>query len=250
MIDKETLISIAKLNNLRPWQQEKHYIQTVILTALSEYPLIFKGGTYLWFFHGLNRFSEDLDFTASGNLPEDLDKKVSETLRLFGIENEVKRMESIAGSFSFRISAKGPLFTTDTNLCYIYVEVSRRENIIKSPLSFELAFDAYRLPIKILNGMSLEEIAAEKVRAVITRNTARDLYDLFYLITERKIMFDEGMVNKKLKYYNLTFSYELYQKKVKEKKKIWKSELKQLVLNDLPDCNVVLATLIKWGKKK
>ncbi len=38
MIDKETLIKLAKLNNLRPWQQEKHYIQSLILVALSEHP--------------------------------------------------------------------------------------------------------------------------------------------------------------------------------------------------------------------
>ncbi len=60
------MIEIAKLNRLRPWQQEKHYIQSLILNSLSELPLVFKGGTYLWFFHGLKRFSEDLDFTYNG----------------------------------------------------------------------------------------------------------------------------------------------------------------------------------------
>ena len=68
MIDKELIYRLVKLNNLRPWQQEKHYIQSLILEVVADEPLIFKGGTYLWFFHGLQRFSEYLDFTVNGKL--------------------------------------------------------------------------------------------------------------------------------------------------------------------------------------
>ena len=89
MIDKKTLISFAKLNGMRPWQQEKHYIQSVILVAMSEEQVVFKGGTYLWFFHGLNRFSEDLDFTSE-KVPKDMDKKISKSLLMMGIENKTK----------------------------------------------------------------------------------------------------------------------------------------------------------------
>jgi predicted nucleotidyltransferase component of viral defense system len=62
---------------MRTWQQEKHYLQSLILTIVSDYPLVFKGGTYLWLFHGLNRFSEDLDFTAKGTLKKDFPQYIS-----------------------------------------------------------------------------------------------------------------------------------------------------------------------------
>ena len=45
----DELLQIAKLMGLKPWQQEKHYIQSLALVTLSETPVILKGGTYLCF---------------------------------------------------------------------------------------------------------------------------------------------------------------------------------------------------------
>ena len=234
MIDKETLQKIAKLMNLRPWQQEKHYIQTVLLVALSDHPLLFKGGTYLWFFHGLPRFSEDLDFTCSEKVPSDLPERVCESLRLFGIENEIKREKPTLGAFSFRISAKGPLNSGEIDLCHVYVEISRRETPILPPISFPFIQDQYALPSKVLAGMALDEVAAEKVRAIMTRDKARDLYDLSFLIEKKGVRFDEEMINAKLAHYEMKFSRKEFDKKIIEKKKFWKSELLPLVFDKLP----------------
>lgn len=248
MIDKDELISFSKLNGLRPNQQEKHYIQTLVLTALSEEPLIFKGGTYLWFFHGLPRFSEDLDFTQTGKLPQELATKVSQTLRMFGVENEVKMITDDECGFSFRLGAKGPLYTSEVSMCYVYVEISRRERVVGAPLSLKLDFPPYKLPTKIVRGFSLNEIGAEKVRAILTRDKARDLYDLYFLITEKKIAFDLSLVNEKLSYYRQTFSADAFNKKLKEKQIIWKSELEQLVFDELPKIENVLESISKWQK--
>lgn len=249
MLDKETLIAFAKINNLRPWQQEKHYIQNLVLVALSDYPLVFKGGTYLWFFHGLNRFSEDLDFTAAEELPADLDQKVLDTLRVFGTEASLKRISNDARSFSFRISAKGPLNTFEIDLCHVYVEISKRETVIEPTLSFELNFEAYKLPTKIIRGMSLEEITAEKVRAVLTRDSVRVVYDLFSLVTRKSVRFNLVLVNQKLKYYDTAFSSELFRKKLEKKKSTWKKELGPLVFGALPEFENVETTLKNWVKQ-
>lgn len=250
MIDRETLNDIAKLYKLRPWQQEKHYVQTMVLVALSEFPIIFKGGTYLWFFHGLNRFSEDLDFTASGELPENIADRVSDALRMFGVENTIKIIERKKRGISFRISAKGPLNTSPRDVCHVYVEISRREKIVQEPLSFELNFDAYKLPVKIIQGATLGEVAAEKIRAMITRRKARDMYDLFYLIKNKNVDFDLELTNEKLKYYELNFSDELFTKKLDDKKDIWKAELKQLVFGKLPEYTEVQMEINEWITKR
>jgi len=47
--------------------------------------LVFKGGTALWFFYGLNRFSNDLDFTLAGKV--DLDRLMERVRRGFEILN-------------------------------------------------------------------------------------------------------------------------------------------------------------------
>ncbi len=250
MIDKEKLMGIAKLYNIKPWQQEKHYAQFLILVTLSEHPLVFKGGTYLWFFHNLNRYSEDVDLTATGELPEDLDKKVSEGLASFGVENKVKRISNSQRDFSFRISAKGPLNTSDVDICHIYVEISKRENLLLEPLSLKLAFDAYEAPIKIINGMNLNEVAAEKIRAIIKRKKPRDAYDLFFLIKNKTIKFDIEMINKKLRYYGEIFSEKEFLDNLKKKKLDWVKELKPLIFGKLIDFDTAEATIINWIKGK
>jgi len=248
MIDKETLQKIAKLYNLRPWQQEKHYVQSLILVSLSEHPLLFKGGTYLWFFHGLPRFSEDLDFTCSEEVPSDLPGRVSESLRLFGVENTVKHEKPMPQAFSFRISAKGPLNTGEIDLCHVYVEISRRETPILPPASFPFAQTQYSLPSKMVSGMALDEVAAEKVRAIMTRDKARDLYDLSFLIGNKGVEFNEGMINAKLAHYDLKFSQKALGEKLKEKKEFWKGELKPLVFGELPAFEEAEKAVKAWAK--
>ena len=112
------------MNGLRPWQQEKHYVQSLILGILSDFPLVFKGGTYLWFFHGLRRFSEDLDFTSSGKIRKEVPAVVSRNLTFFGLENELKIMNGNGKGLSFRIMANCPLNTSDRDRCVVYVEIS------------------------------------------------------------------------------------------------------------------------------
>lgn len=248
MISRETLRKIAKLNNMRPWQQEKHYIQSIVLVALSEYPVVFKGGTYLWFFHGLDRFSDDLDFTAAGQLPEDLDEDVSESLRLFGIENSIRRSNGTAAGISFRISANGPLHTSERDRCHVYIEISEREKVLRPTLSIEASFDAYGLPVKMLSGMALDEVAAEKVRAIMTRDKARDLYDFAFLLRKKGPRPSLEMVDEKLRYYDMAFSKEAFWKKLAEKKASWDAELKPLVFKDLGDFEAAAGIAADWAR--
>lgn len=249
MIDKETLQKIAKLQNLKLWQQEKHYIQSIILVALSEHPLAFKGGTYLWFFHGLNRFSEDLDFTCTAEeLPKDLGMQVSESLRLLGVENDLKMQRGIPGGYSFRISAKGPLYERKVNLCHVYVEISRHEKLAMPTLAFPFAQSQYVLASKMVAGVALPEVAAEKVRALLMRSKARDLYDLCFLAEQKQVGFDAELVGAKLKSYGLEFSKEALGKKIDEKEELWENELEPLVLGNLVRFEDAKKAVLNWAK--
>lgn len=248
MIDRKTLQEIAKLNNLKPWQQEKHYIQSLILTIVSEQPVVFKGGTYLWFFHGLKRFSEDLDFTASEKLSEKLPENVSKSLELFGIENENKTITDDETTLSFRISAKGPLNTTERDQCRVYVEISQREKILEKTMPLKLDLPAYQLPIKNLAGMNLQEVSAEKVRAVMTREKARDVYDLYHLIQNKKAKFKKELIEKKLEYYSKGFSEKEFLQEAKSKKKYYAKELKNIVFEELPKFAKIQKTIKNWVK--
>lgn len=246
MIEKKELLGFAKLNGLKPWQQEKHYIQAVVLEILAEQPIVFKGGTYLWFFHGLPRFSEDLDFTAKEKLSESLVQTVSKSLELFGIQNTEKTIASNETTLSFRINAKGPLNTGPMDECRVYVEISKREKIIKKTVSVRLDFPAYNLPTKRIPGMSLQEVAAEKIRAILARNKARDVFDLHYLIEKKGVVFDEELANKKLEWYGTVFSAKEFLKKTRQKKAFFEKELKNLVFSELPSFHQAIQAIQKW----
>ena len=168
---------ISKVKGLRPWQMEKHYLMAIILNLLSDYNLVFKGGTYLWFFHGLPRFSEDLDFTATGRIPTDLAQKVSDGVKIYGTENELKVITDNSTTFSFRIIANGPLNTSIKDRCVVYVEISKRENVIQDRFPLKMDFPEYSIPVKRISGMNLDEVGSEKVRAILTRKKGRDMYE-------------------------------------------------------------------------
>ncbi len=246
MIDASKIREIARLSGMRPWQQEKHYLQSLILTIISDYPLVFKGGTYLWLFHGLNRFSEDLDFTAKGPLRKNFAKFVSRSLNLYGYENEMKILKDSELGLLVRYMIAGPLHSSDKDRCVIYVEVSGREKVVLPGLSLKTDFPQYDIPVKILSGMNLDEVGAEKVRAILTREKGRDIFDLYYLIRRKNIRFDIELVNRKLAYHDLNFDSSKFMQKLESRNKIYSKELKPMILGEPPDFDEVKSYIGKW----
>ena len=247
MISRADIISLSKLHNLRPWQEEKRYMQTLILNSLSRSPLIFKGGTYLWLFHGLRRFSEDLDFTSNGKLSRDIPEETSRNISLLGINNQLKIIKNNDITLSFRILSDGPLYTGTIDRTPVYVEISKREKIVDNPISLKFDFPEYNLPVRVLSGMSLEEVASEKVRAIYTRKKLRDIYDLFFLIKVKGIKFNREMVNRKLGFYNISFSREEFAGEVRMQEGYMNKELKNTVIDELPDMKEIMEVMESWA---
>jgi predicted nucleotidyltransferase component of viral defense system len=83
------------------------------------------------------------------------------------------------------------------------------------------------LPTYFLLSLDQEEIVAEKVRAILTRYKARDVYDLHELLAYgTKINHD--LINKKLATYNKTFNMKEFKEKIEEKRKIYDEEMNRL----------------------
>ncbi len=245
MLDADEISELAKLRNVKPWQEEKRYVLCLLLYALSEEKIILNGGTYLWLFHGLNRYSEDLDFLEEGKLKDDLTEKVSKKLGLFGVESKIKIIKNDEYTFSFRTEIKGPLYAVKKNLCYTYVEISKRERHLLLPLTVKLDEPRYVIPITQVKGMNLQEVAAEKVRGVIARNVSRDVYDLWFLIKKLGIKVNQEHVEKKLSFYGFSFSYDLLKLKVDEHRKSWERELKPIIFGPLPAYDDVINQILE-----
>lgn len=246
MIGVDKIRELAKLMGMRPWQLEKHYLQSLVLSTLSDLPLVFKGGTYLWLFHGLSRFSEDLDFTTTGHLREDLPESISTAINLFGYSNELKVLKNGTSGISARYMINGPLYTNLQNRCVIYVEISARERLVLPKVPLKLDFPQYDIPVKRLLGMNLSEVGAEKVRAILTRNKARDIYDLNFLIERKNILFEIGLINEKLSFYKKTFESEFFLEKLESRGEVFGRELKSIIFGDIPPFEAVLKRVENW----
>lgn len=213
------------------WQAERDYLQHLVLLFLSKRTageLIFKGGTALQKTFGLNRFSIDLDFTQSGKLLPGLFALIQHDLSAFGFKNEcleVKNKESV----TVKLKIQGPLYQgMERTLTVLVIEISLREKLLLEPETKEI-FPAYAdISPYLIKVMKPEEMLAEKVRAIMTRNKARDVFDLRFLL-QKKTAFRKELIDEKLKLYGLKYSKAGLLQEIKNKEKKWPKELSFLV---------------------
>lgn len=225
---------------------EKDYLQHIALGALSRKwsaYLVFKGGTALQKTGMITRFSEDLDFTEEKDIsPDKLADTVVKAIESYNYPVEVDRLSDKDITAGFRIKVQGPLFRDNRGVCSIRLEISRREDVIKEP-SIEEIDPPYKdvLPY-VINVMDRHEITAEKVRAVLTRDKVKDVYDTYKLI-ENGAVFEVDMINKKLEYYNMKFDATEFIQRCKMLSDRWSKDLRSL-MDTVPDKDEALDTII------
>lgn len=229
MISKEELKSYAQLKKLNLGQAEKSYFQDIMLFILYEQfgqELVFKGGTALQRAYGLDRFSEDIDFTLTKELP--LREVLERGLARFYLEAEIQEAGS-ALSLNYVLRIRGPLYIGIRNsLCRIELDFSRREQVLLETTMITLGRLLEELPAFEVVVMAKEEILAEKVRAVLTRTKARDVYDVWFLLQAGTKM-NFGLLAQKLQYYQKGYRPAELRQHLHLKESIWESELTPLI---------------------
>jgi len=233
VLREEELIRIARMRRAKPWQEEMRYIQALILYAVADWPLVLKGGTYLWLFHGLNRFSADLDFTASGPVAAGKAAEISGVLKLFGVESETEVLKDDRYTLTLRVAAKGPLYKSDKDVCYVRLDISWREGLLLKPINVKLDEPLYGIPIVFLEGLEPREALAEKIRSFYIRGNARDLYDAWFLL-RRGVKLDMALIEKKLAFYDLRFDSTTFFERFRELESVWERELEPVVFGAVP----------------
>ena len=93
--------------------------------------------------------------------------------------------------------------------------------------------------------MQEKEILAEKVRAILTRMKPRDIYDLWFLLVRKNIVFDTQMINKKLALYNLKFNFEEFRNRIEKMRVLWQTDLKGLIIGELQEFDKVKEELFE-----
>ena len=268
MIDENELLkSLDVFDDER--QLEKDYLLNLILkifstTTLSEHA-VFKGGTAISYFYGLDRFSEDLDFTYMAKKESDteifeiINKSIRKIIEEYNSSYVIRKNktevlgkteEGLFKDIRNEFFIEGPLFKRTRKRNKIKLEISLRMDLVEIPKMPERFVSKYRdIGSMLLYVMNEKEILVEKACAIIERNKARDLYDAYFLIKYRKAKFDYKLFVKKIKLRNENFGLEdLKLKVLKVSEKLWKEELSYL-LKTLPELSevkkVVLNEIIK-----
>ncbi|MFH1389063.1 MAG: nucleotidyl transferase AbiEii/AbiGii toxin family protein [Patescibacteria group bacterium] len=205
MISLDQIKELASKNKIDESVIAREFIQIFFLNELYSYKfsrdIYFKGGTAIRLLYGGSRFSEDLDFTANLDLPV----FESEILKVF---SDVESKYPIKCKAKKALVGKSYLLTTTIlgfkTPVYVKLDFSFRESVIEP--QNRIMETVYPIIVKnYINSLSINEIIAEKVRAILTRKKMRDLYDLWVLI-ELGGKIDFNLIDKKLAYYREKFN--------------------------------------------
>lgn len=205
MLDKEIAQDLARKLKIDLFTVYREYLQLLFLKYFyaqkrSE-KIYFKGGTALRFLYGSFRFSEDLDFTSllAENEIQDLIEKSLQDLNKEAEGTTFKESESIANSFSGKIFQEISEFKFPLT---IRLDFSYRETPILTSTSYvETIFPIG--PYPQVSHLKMEELMAEKVRAILTRTRGRDVFDLWFMFS-KNIPIEWDLVNKKMTLYKKT----------------------------------------------
>jgi len=228
------MISAAELRRLAgTWSAdvtvvERDYVLSWVLAALYRQPvlaeqLVFKGGTALrkCYFPDY-RFSADLDFTLRSSLPprelqaelEAACQSIAEETGLELVPAYFRTLRDVPGeeAHQARIAYTGPLGRLGGDQPRIRLDLTIYETLVlppeRRPVSHPYS-DADDLDL-IVSVYALEEMLAEKLRAMLRRARARDLYDVWQLFTRYAGALDveraRHVLAEKARYKGFTFS--------------------------------------------
>lgn len=193
MISRTRLRQLARELDVRLGYAEKDYVNSWILwgvyTGSYGENLLFKGGTALskLYFPEMWRYSEDLDFGVEGQYRgsrDDLEAALDAASRASGIGFEVTKHRElrVEGYPTHYVSVDIQYDAILDQQNSTSLDVMIDEHVEFSPV--EHVHEYEDVPEFEMQAYSLEEIFAEKLRALYQRDRARDHYDLYRILTE------------------------------------------------------------------
>jgi len=232
MLTRTQIQRLAQRHSIGVQAQERDYIQHLLLFSLysKTQSLVFKGETGLRIVYKGNRYSEDLDFNGPANIAsiKKLWLGVLQDLHDFGVNAEIRYEWQSEVGYSFDVSYQGPLYDgRDRTKGKVRVDISTRQE--KVDTQRELITSEYDdIRPFVVTVISLEHLLAEKVRALVMRSKARDVYDI-WLLTSQGVRMDRDLVRKKLALYDVVLSIASLEEALEKAKADWTRDLRPLL---------------------
>lgn len=233
MLTRQQIQRLAQRHAIGLHAQERDYLQHLILSLLYSRPqsLVFKGGTALRLAYRGNRYSEDLDFNAPGYDAAAVEaewQSVVAGLAAYGVEAELRNAWQGEVGYSVDLSYRGPLYDgRDRTKGKVRLDVNlRAESVDSQTVLLTSEYDDIR-PFA-LTVISREHLMAEKIRALVVRGKARDLYDLWLLVNQG-VEAPESLIQTKLDSYGLHWGKEAWRAAVARVEASWERDLRPLL---------------------
>jgi uncharacterized protein len=191
-VNRALLIELAEEIGVDPVYLEKDFVLTEIVHAYATGPhreqLVLKGGQALRHIYGSRRLSRDADYVARRRIEFD-DLRHGLAIRYPRLTLPAQPAgRTVRGITIDPIEYRGPLGNRDN----VELEVSFREDLVLEP-EWRTYPSPFRESFAVLV-MRIDEMVAEKVRALYQRGNPRDLYDLWFAFTAPAIALDRAAI--------------------------------------------------------
>ena len=245
IISENKLRSIAGERGLNQIYLEKDYFLTLILYLLKDVDgLYFKGGTALnKIFLNHARLSEDLDFSCNrgiATIRETILKTITES-KLFYKHEFDKNTETF-----FRLIPHYKSYFAGNS--YIMLDVNAKASIHIAPERHTVPHFYDSIPKFEVSTLAAEELIAEKIAALISRNQPRDYFDT-YLLLKNGHRINKKLLNLKLKESGQEFNPERIFKNAKKIYSKWDSDIGQLTNQPVDYMTVIQYLQKEFGYK-
>lgn len=246
VISEDKLRYLAGEKGLNLFYIEKDFFLTSLLYILRDITGIYlKGGTALnKIFLGHARLSEDLDFSCD----EGIEKVKVEMLKVLSEHKKVFthwRFERETRAF-FRLKVFYHSFFEKGS--YVLVDVNGNASVMLPAQECRLPHFYDEIPKFNVVTLNIAELAAEKVRALITRNQPRDYFDV-YVMLQKGIKFDLKLVEAKINEVGENFSIARIFKNAKKIYSKWESDINYLTNKPVKYMTVIKALQKEFGYK-
>jgi predicted nucleotidyltransferase component of viral defense system len=218
---------------------ERDYVLTQVLASIAEQPesrqMAFKGGTALRLcYFPEYRYSADLDFSLTGEMPVDEALAVVRTA-LTQVVERVELTHLAVTADGRRIEYIGPLGGKGRD---VKLDLAQDELVEETTMKPLIVRYPDQTPADI-NVSTLDEIAAEKLRCVIQRLLARDLFDLDELFVRHEVDAEGAWpaFERKARHKGIDPErfVDAFEKRMPQWKARWEREMEEHVVGELPE---------------
>ena len=214
MISNDALRNLVNKYQTTELNVRREYVQHLFLSYFYQRSasdrVYFKGGTALRLLFNSPRFSEDLDFSSSLTGTHAIEEAVLETLVTVERENiqtDLQESKRTSGGYLAVIS-----FQLGNRAVSLQLEISLRAGRKRGEVA---TIVSDYVPAFAVVSLAREQLVDEKIQALLTREKARDFYDLYFILRANLLSAKKRAILRQvletLKHTTINFEQELKQ---------------------------------------